>query len=116
MKLNIIKNSKYFYLFSGTLLLISLLSLIAWGLKPGIDFTGGSFLELNFTDQRPANDELQKSLAGLDLGELIFSAAWGVAASLKITTRTKPISGLAKTLPSPAKDIVLPVTGIFNLS
>ena len=70
MKLNIIKNSKYFYLFSGTLLLISLLSLIAWGLKPGIDFTGGSFLELNFMAGRPATGDIQKALTGLDLGEL----------------------------------------------
>ena len=70
MKLNIIKNSKYFYIFSGTLVLVSILSLIAWGLKPGIDFTGGSFLELNFTADRPVTDEIQKSLSALDLGEL----------------------------------------------
>ena len=70
MKLNIIKNSKYFYIFSGTLVLVSILSLIAWGLKPGIDFTGGSFLELNFTVDRPVTDEIQKSLSALDLGEL----------------------------------------------
>jgi len=70
MKLNIIKNSKYFYIFSGTLVLVSILSLIAWGLKPGIDFTGGSFLELNFTVNRPAPADVQKSLSDLDLGEL----------------------------------------------
>lgn len=70
MKLNIIKNSKYFYIFSGTLVLISILSLIAWGLKPSLDFTGGSFLELNFTANRPAPTDIQKSLSELDLGEL----------------------------------------------
>lgn len=70
MKLHIIQNRKYFYILSGALTLISILSLIAWGLKPGIDFTGGSLLELSFKNERPAVEEIQKSLADLDLGEL----------------------------------------------
>lgn len=70
MKLNIIQNRKYFYIFSGILILVSALSLIAWGLKPGIDFTGGSLLELNFKNERPTADEIQKSLFSLNLGEV----------------------------------------------
>lgn len=70
MKLNIIQNRKYFYILSGVLTLISALSLIAWGLKPGIDFTGGSLLELSFKNERPTSDEIQKSLSSLNLGEI----------------------------------------------
>ncbi|MDO8669403.1 MAG: protein translocase subunit SecF [Candidatus Buchananbacteria bacterium] len=71
MKFNIIKNRKYFYTLSGVLALISILSLIAWGLKPGLDFTGGSLLELSFKNERPATEAIQKSLADLNLGEII---------------------------------------------
>ncbi len=73
MKLPIIQKRKYYYLFSGTLLLISVISLIAWGLKPGLDFTGGSMLQVKFNTAIvavPTAPEASKSLASLDLGEI----------------------------------------------
>ncbi|MFA5020756.1 MAG: protein translocase subunit SecF [Patescibacteria group bacterium] len=75
MKLQIIKNRKYYYLISGALFLVSILALIAWGLKPGLDFTGGSLLELNFSTARPQVAEVQTALAPLDLGEVIVQPA-----------------------------------------
>lgn len=47
MNLQIVKHRNKFFLFSGTLVVLSILSLFVWGLKLGIDFTGGSFLEVN---------------------------------------------------------------------
>ena len=38
-----------------------------WGLKPGIDFTGGSLIELSFSKQSPATEEMQSTLAQLGL-------------------------------------------------
>ncbi|NCN07353.1 protein translocase subunit SecF [Candidatus Falkowbacteria bacterium] len=70
MKLNIIQNRKYSYIVSGTLILISILSLIAWGLKPGIDFTGGSLMELSFDGTRPDVAVIEESLTSLELGEI----------------------------------------------
>ncbi len=75
MKLSIIQNRKYFYIFSGALLLISVLSLIAWGLNPGIDFTGGSLLEVKFNVDRPDIIEAKESLAQLDLGDIKIQPA-----------------------------------------
>lgn len=49
------------------LILISLLALIFWGLKLGIDFTGGSLLELKFTDRVLSNAEINEALAELEL-------------------------------------------------
>ncbi|MFA6228115.1 MAG: protein translocase subunit SecF [Patescibacteria group bacterium] len=72
MKLQIIKNRKYYYLVSGFLFVASVLAIIAWGLKPGLDFTGGSLLELSFTDNRPQNTEIQEATKSLDLGEVII--------------------------------------------
>lgn len=46
----------------------SLALLIVWGIKPGIDFTGGSILELEYSDSRPAGDEIAQKLTDLGLG------------------------------------------------
>jgi preprotein translocase subunit SecF len=69
MKLNIIKRRKVFFIFSSALIVISLLSWIAWGLKPGIDFTGGSLLEVQF-NERPTTEQINESLRDFDLGDI----------------------------------------------
>lgn len=75
MKLRIIQNRKYYYIFSGVLLLISILSLIAWGLKPGLDFSGGSLMEVSFSASRPENQAVLDSLKSIDLGDLKIQTA-----------------------------------------
>lgn len=62
---NFVKNKNYFLIFSGILIVVSLVFVIMWGLKPGLDFTGGSLVEVNFKDQRPANQEIEDKLASL---------------------------------------------------
>lgn len=47
--IEIIKKSKIWYLISGILCSISILSIIFFGLKVSIDFTGGSLMELRFS-------------------------------------------------------------------
>ena len=49
MKLHVIKNRNYWFLLSGFLVLASLILLIYPGLKFGIDFTGGSLMEIEFS-------------------------------------------------------------------
>lgn len=44
----VINNRKFFYMFSGILVLVSFISLIGWGLKPGIDFTGGTLIDISY--------------------------------------------------------------------
>jgi len=89
MKLQIIKNRKYYYIVSGVLFLASILSLIAWGLKPGLDFTGGSLLELNFSNTRPQVAEVQQVLAPLNLGEVIVQPAGEKDVILKFKSVTE---------------------------
>jgi len=43
----IINKRKYFYVFSGALVLLSVIALSAWGLKYGLDFTGGTLAEFS---------------------------------------------------------------------
>ncbi len=47
----------------------SLVCLLVFGLRFGIDFTGGSILEAEF-EQRPENSIIQDKLKGLGLGEI----------------------------------------------
>ncbi len=46
-----------------------------WGLKPSIDFTGGTLLELSFSKNRPTNVEMQKVLDDLSLKNVMLQQA-----------------------------------------
>lgn len=48
--INFLNYKKVYFSVSVFFLLISILSLISWGLRPSIDFTGGSLLELKFAE------------------------------------------------------------------
>ncbi len=63
-----IKKRKYWYILSGLLTVISLFSILVWGFKPGIDFTGGSLLEIQFTAQAPSVEELNDQVKELNIG------------------------------------------------
>ncbi|MBU4298844.1 protein translocase subunit SecF [Patescibacteria group bacterium] len=82
--INFLKYRKIYFIFSGILILGSLISLAVFGLKPGIDFTGGSILELEFKDARPSNQEIRESLANLPLGEVILQPAGEKGALLRM--------------------------------
>lgn len=56
-------------------MLASIAILAVWGLKPGIDFTGGSILEIDYLDTRVANEEIEQKLAGLNLDSLSVQSA-----------------------------------------
>jgi preprotein translocase subunit SecF len=62
----VINNRKLFYTFSGILVAISFLSLIFWGLKPGIDFTGGTLIEIQYPSGRPDQVALTSALSAVD--------------------------------------------------
>ncbi|MDP3995891.1 MAG: protein translocase subunit SecF [bacterium] len=75
MKFKFVKYSKVYFVFSGIFVLASLFSLFYFGLKLGIDFTGGSILEVEYGESRPANQEIRDALTGLDLGEFSVQPA-----------------------------------------
>lgn len=68
---NFTKYRRVYYVFSGVLMLVSLASIFVFGLKLGIDFTGGSILELEFQNQRPDSQNVQERLNRFNLGEVI---------------------------------------------
>ncbi len=53
---------------SGLLVLASLVAVTLWGLKLGIDFTGGAILEVEFLSARPDPGTVEERLFGIDAG------------------------------------------------
>lgn len=67
---NIISKTKYAYIFSIALTVLSITSLLAWGLNFGIDFTGGTVMEIKFSQAVPSNEEIYVDLSSLNLSSL----------------------------------------------
>lgn len=70
MNIPFIKYRKIYYLFSGILILGSIFALVVFRLQPGIDFTGGSLLEVEYINERSSSQEIKERLDGLELGEI----------------------------------------------
>ncbi|MEK7211334.1 MAG: protein translocase subunit SecF, partial [Patescibacteria group bacterium] len=70
--LNIIQNRKYYFLISGIVIAASIAALFIWGLKWGIDFTGGSLLEVSFQDQVAPAAEVREKLVSLGIRESVI--------------------------------------------
>lgn len=68
--MQIIKNRKISFTISGILFTASVITLFVFGLNQGIDFTGGSLLEVKFGHDRPQISEVQNVLSEMDLGEI----------------------------------------------
>ena len=66
----IVKHRKIFFIISGSLIVASVLAFLFWGLNWGIDFTGGSLMELEFKQNRPSNQEIKDTVSVLELGEI----------------------------------------------
>jgi len=69
MAIDFLKFRKIYFVFSALLIVGSLACLVSFGLKPGIDFTGGSILELEYATERPVNQTIREALEDLSLGE-----------------------------------------------
>jgi len=73
--MNFVKYRKIYFIFSGLIIIGSLVFLVIFGLKAGIDFTGGSILELEFKTERPSNPEIREWLKEFDLGDFSLQPA-----------------------------------------
>lgn len=66
----IIKNRKIFLSLGAILVGASIFAVSVWGLNLGIDFSGGSLLEIEFSQSRPESQIIKDNLADFDLGEI----------------------------------------------
>lgn len=70
--LSIIAHKKIYLTLSAVLVLASAAAVGLWGLRMGIDFTGGSLWEVEFNSQRPANAEVVSALGFYKIEDAIL--------------------------------------------
>ena len=70
IEINFNKYFKIFNIFSGSLILISIILLLFKGLNYGVDFKGGTLIELRATDQQITIFQLRKSFLNMNLGDV----------------------------------------------
>jgi len=63
--LNITKNKNWFFTFSAILVGLSVAAIAIWGLKPGIDFTGGTLWQIK-TDSDVEASRVEELVKGVD--------------------------------------------------
>lgn len=116
--MNIIKNRKIWYTISGLFVAASIFFIFYFGLRLGIDFTGGSLLEVEYINTRPDISVLQEKIKSLDFGNVVLqpSGDKGLIARSKDLTEDehqKLLSalGLAGELKEVRFDSIGPVIG-----
>jgi preprotein translocase subunit SecF len=73
--LNIIGARKVWFALSGVLFIASIAAIAVWGLRFGIDFTGGSITELHFLDTRPDISLIAKSIEKSGVEDAVLQPA-----------------------------------------
>ncbi|MBU2219685.1 protein translocase subunit SecF, partial [Patescibacteria group bacterium] len=68
--INVVGKRKIFYTFSALLIGAGIFSIAFWGLHFGIDFRGGSLIEVEFFQARPEVKTVKDNLVGLNLGDV----------------------------------------------
>ena len=86
----IVKYKKIFYTLSSVLIICSIFSILFWGLKPSIDFVGGSLLDVSFTGNKPTVEEVTKVLNSLNFKDAsVRSSGEGFFLRLKEITQAE---------------------------
>ncbi len=68
--MSIVRQRIIWFSISGLLVAGSIIAFFVYGLNLGVDFKGGSLLEVGFTGPRPTNQQITDSLAELNLGPI----------------------------------------------
>ena len=120
MLLHVVKLRRLWYVVSGVTIGLSIAFLAIWGLKQGIDFTGGTLMAVRF-EARPSSADVQRVLdtSGVELGSVVIQPV----ADTDMQFRLKPLSeeqhasvlaALKKTYPTVSElrfDAIGPVVG-----
>jgi len=97
----IINHRKVFFTLSAVLIIGSFVAMFVYGLKLGIDFKGGSLLEVSYATARPELEVTKAELNKLDFGTYILTPSGNLSYVLKTrditpTEKTSIIEALSK--------------------
>ncbi len=71
---------------SSIAIIASVASVAFFGLRLGIDFTGGTILEVEYQEKRPSNQEVQELLSDFHLGSLTIQSGGELRLILRMET------------------------------
>jgi preprotein translocase subunit SecF len=99
--INIIQRRKIWFSISLAMVVLSIAALAMWGLKFGIDFTGGTMMEVGFTGASLSSDEIKSVMAPMNLGEITVQPSQSGTVFLKFkdvdeTTHQQILAALDK--------------------
>ncbi|MGR9072386.1 MAG: protein translocase subunit SecF [Gammaproteobacteria bacterium] len=92
LNIDFISKRKFAYIFSGLLLAVSVVSLALNGLRFGIDFTGGTLVEIGY----PRTVELDKLRGGLAEGGFGDATVQHFGTTKDVLIRLKPQEGISQ--------------------
>jgi preprotein translocase subunit SecF len=90
MKFSIVKFRYVWFAISASAVALSIAFFLMWGLKLGIDFTGGTEMSLRF-EQRPNPTDVEKTLAQFDLGTITIQPVDNDGAATDMNIRMKTL-------------------------
>lgn len=76
------KYKKLYFLISALVIIPGLISLLLWGLRPSVDFTGGTLWEVKFRRSSPESQTLETFLKKKEVSELISIQSTGGGGTL----------------------------------
>ena len=71
----VIRHRAFFFALSGILVAASLLLIALWGLRPGIDFTGGSIVEVEYAQAVPTLEQVTSSMTASGFSDVSVRAS-----------------------------------------
>jgi len=89
----IIKYRKIFVTISAVLASLSIVSMLVFGLNFGIDFKGGSLLEVEYANVRPDQTVIQNEIKPLSIGEILVQPIGDKGYSIKARDITETERG-----------------------
>jgi len=98
---DIVGKRRWYFLFSALITIPGLVFIVLGGLKPTVDFTGGTVWQVRFAD-RPAPAAVEAALVQLDHPEATVTAL----ADGYLQIRTNPIDLLPQSTPAPVPSVV----------
>ena len=82
----IVNHRRFFFWLTGLILAAAVGAILFWGLPFGIDFTGGSLMQISYPHGRPSLATIQKEVATIPLG--VISVIPTGTSDVSIRTRT----------------------------
>ncbi len=84
----IVAHRKFFFWLTGLILAAALGAIAVWGLPLGIDFTGGSLMQVSYQNGRPPLATIEKQVALVPLGAVSVREMGAQAVSIRTRTLT----------------------------